>query len=158
VHEESDVDRQAFQGWLDRYVEAWRTYDPQQIGSLFSADAKYRYHPQDEPLNGRDEIVANWLENKDDPGTYDAKYEPAAIDGDTYVAKGGSRYFDAAGALDNEFLNVYFIKFNDAGEATEFTEYWIQNRDFRRRDRNDVIRQAAAGELQPSKDPAPAVA
>jgi hypothetical protein len=36
-------------------------------------------------------------------------------------------------------------RFNDAGECTEFTEYWIQNRDFRKRDREELIKQAAAG-------------
>ena len=156
MHEESDVDRQAFQGWLDRYVEAWKSYDPQQIGLLFSADAEYRYHPQDEPLKGRDEIVANWVENKDDPGTYDAKYEVAAIDGETHVANGWSRYFEE-GKLHDEYLNVYFIKFDGNGRATEFTEYWIQNRDFKRRDRDELIRQAAAGEVQPT-DATPAAA
>jgi hypothetical protein len=134
-----------FQGWLDRYVEAWKSYDPRQIGDLFSDDATYRYHPQDEPLLGRAGIVANWLENRDDPGTYDAKYEPLAIDGDIHVANGWSRYFDATGTLRDEYHNVYVCRFNDAGECTYFTEYWIQNRDFRKRDRDELIRQASAG-------------
>ncbi len=43
------MDRQSFQGWLDRYVEAWKSYDEQQIRALFSEDATYRFHPQDEP-------------------------------------------------------------------------------------------------------------
>jgi len=157
VHEESDVDRQAFQGWLDRYVEAWKSYDENAIGDLFSEDVEYRYHPQDEPVRGRAAVVKDWTENKDDEGQYDAKYEVAAIDGDTFVATGWSRYFED-GKLHDEYHNVYFIKFDGDGRATEFTEYWIQNRDFRRRDRNDLIRQAAAGEVQPSEDPSPAIA
>ena len=91
------MDRQAFQGWLDRYVDAWKSYDPLQIGDLFAENATYRYHPQDEPVTGRDAIVADWLDEKDEPGTYDAKYEPLAIDGDVHVAQGWSRYFDAEG-------------------------------------------------------------
>ncbi len=137
------MDRQGFQGWLDRYVEAWKTYDADQIGSLFSADAVYRYHPQDEPLNGRKAIVENWLENKDDPGTYDAKYAPLAIDGDTLVASGWSRYFEPDGTtVSDEYLNVYVCKFNDAGECTEFTEYWIQNRAMRRKALEEMKREA----------------
>ena len=38
--------RAQFQDWLDRYVAAWKSYDPQQIGDLFSEDVEYRYHPQ----------------------------------------------------------------------------------------------------------------
>ena len=32
------------QAWLDRYIAAWQTYDPDAIGDLFSEDAEYRYH------------------------------------------------------------------------------------------------------------------
>lgn len=158
MHEEIDVDRQAFQGWLDRYVEAWKSYDEQAIGDLFSENVEYRYHPQDDAIKGRDAVVKDWTDNKDDAGTYDAKYEPAAIDGETYVARGASQYFDDQGKLRDEYMNVYFIKFDGEGRATEFIEYWIQNRDFRRWDRNELIQQAAAGEVQPSEEPAPAIA
>lgn len=146
------MDHQQFQGWLDRYVEAWKTYDDHKIGSLFSTDAVYRYHPQDEPLRGRSAIVENWLENKDDPGTYDAKYAPLAIDGDTFVASGSSRYFEPDGTtMRDEYLNVYVCKFNDAGECTEFTEYWIQNRAMRRKALEEMKREAreTPGEGQP---------
>jgi hypothetical protein len=143
------MDRNGFQDWLDRYVEAWKSYDPQQIGALFAEDVQYRHHPQDEPVRGRTAVVNDWTEEKDDPGTYDAKYEPAAIDGDTYVARGHSDYFDDQGNLIDQFLNVYFVKFNDAGEATEFTEYWIQSREFRKRALDEMkaeaIEEATAG-------------
>jgi SnoaL-like protein len=144
--EESAVDKQAFQGWLDRYVEAWKSYDEKQIGDLFSEDAEYRYHPQDEPLRGRDAIVQNWLENKDDPGTYDAHYDATAIDGDVHVATGWSRYFDADGQTRDEYLNVYICRFDDAGRCREFTEYWIQNREMRRRALDEMMRKAVGSE------------
>jgi hypothetical protein len=144
------MDRNGFQDWLDRYVEAWKSYDPQQIGDLFSENAEYRYHPQDEPVRGRDAIVADWTESKDEPGTYDAKYEPAAIDGDTFVATGHSDYLDADGKMTDQYLNVYFIKFDEQGRATHFTEYWIQNRDFRKRALDEMkakaVEEAATGE------------
>jgi hypothetical protein len=44
------MDRESVQAWLDKYIEAWRTYDPAQIGDLFSEDALYFYSPfDDEP-------------------------------------------------------------------------------------------------------------
>jgi hypothetical protein len=131
LNEESTVDRQQFQTWLDRYVEAWKSYDERQIGDLFSEDAVYRYHPQDEPVMGREAIVSSWLDDKDEPGTFDAHYEPLAIDGDVHVARGTSRYFDAQGKLRDEYCNIYICSFDD-GRCTDFTEYWIQNRQFRR--------------------------
>jgi ketosteroid isomerase-like protein len=127
------MDRQGFKDWLDRYVDAWKTYDAGKIGALFSDDVQYRYHPQDEPVLGRDAVVRDWLENPDEKGTYDASYEVCAIDGDVHVATGWSRYLDGPGGEPrDEYNNVYVCRFNDAGECSEFTEYWIQNRRFRR--------------------------
>ncbi len=140
------MDRQQFQGWLDRYVEAWKSYDEDKIGDLFSEDAAYRYHPQDEPVKGRVAIVNNWLESKDDPGTYDAKYEVVAIDGDMHVANGWSRYFDADGKVRDEYLNVYLCRLDDAGRCTDFTEYWIQNREARKRALDEMMRKARESE------------
>jgi hypothetical protein len=49
------MDAPTLQRWLDEYVEAWRTYDSQKIGDLFSADAVYRFDPiEKDPLRGRD--------------------------------------------------------------------------------------------------------
>ena len=33
----------------------------------------------------------------------------------------------------DEYFNVYLCRFNDAGECTSFTEYWIQNNEMRKR-------------------------
>jgi ketosteroid isomerase-like protein len=124
------VERSAFQDWLDRYVAAWKSYDAEQIGDLFSENAEYRYHPQDDPVVGRDAIVASWLEDRDETGTYDASYEPLAIDGDIHVARGTSSYFDADGELSDQYANVYLCRFDGDGRCTSFTEYWIRARRF----------------------------
>lgn len=126
------LDRAGFAEWLDRYVGAWKSYDPEAIGDLFSRDVQYRYHPQDEPIKGRDAIVADWLDGRDTPGTYDAKYEPLAIGGETYVAKGRSRYFDGDGTLKDEYINIYVCQFDNEGRCRDFTEWWIRNREFAR--------------------------
>jgi len=128
------MERPAFAGWLDRYVIAWKSYDPQAIGDLFAADAEYRYHPKDEPVVGRDAIVESWLEDRDEPGRFDGEYEPLAIDGDVCIASGWSRYFDASGALDDEYWNVYVCRFDEQGRCRDFVEYWARSREFARRD------------------------
>ena len=48
----ADVDH-----WLEAYVEAWKSYDPDQIRALFTEGVQYRYHPYDEPVQGRDAVV-----------------------------------------------------------------------------------------------------
>jgi hypothetical protein len=124
------LDRAGFAEWLERYVGAWKSYDPEAIGDLFSKDAQYRYHPQDDPIKGRDAIVADWLDGKDAAGTYEAQYEPLAIDGDTYVAKGWTRYLDREGTLKDEYFNIYVCRFDDEGRCTDFIEWWIRGRKF----------------------------
>ncbi len=87
------------QGWLDRYVEAWHSYDPAAIGDLFAEDATYRYHAYDpEPVAGRDAIVADWLDGQDAPGSWEAHYEPFAVEGERAVAVGESRYLKPDGS------------------------------------------------------------
>ena len=63
------------QVWLDRYVAAWSSYDAAAIGDLFSEDAEYRYQPWADPIVGRDAIVADWLKDKDEPGSWTAHYD-----------------------------------------------------------------------------------
>lgn len=139
------MERTAFAEWLDAYVAAWKSYEPEAIGVLFAVDAEYRYHPKDEPVVGREAIVASWLEDRDEPGRFEGAYEPLAIDGDVHVASGWSRYFDAGGDLDDEYWNVYVCRFDGEGRCRDFVEYWIRSREFVRRDLG-----AAAGGVAPT--------
>jgi hypothetical protein len=121
------------QAWLDAYVEAWRTYDRDRIGALFADGAEYRYHPWDQPIVGRDAIVASWLapsdsaSSRDDPGTYDAHYAPVAVEDEVAVAAGTSTYFtDASQAVVAQvFHNIFVLQFDGAGRCRAFTEYFV---------------------------------
>jgi ketosteroid isomerase-like protein len=120
------------QRWLDDYVVAWKSYDEAAIGALFSEDASYRYHPWDDEadtVHGREAIVAAWLAERDDPGSWTAEYHPWAIDGDRAVAVGVSRYLDADGAVEREYHNVFLCRFDAEGRCREFTEVFIRRSD-----------------------------
>jgi ketosteroid isomerase-like protein len=124
------IDRAAVDGWLEDYVSAWKSYDRKAIAALFAEDVEYRYHPYDEPIRGREAVVAAWLGEgdypdaspPDDPGTYDASYRTIAIDGDVAVAVGTSTYTDPEAAYDN----CYVIRFDDDGRCREFTEWFMK--------------------------------
>jgi hypothetical protein len=119
------------QTWLDRYIEAWKSYDPAAIGDLFAQRATYRYHPWDAPIVGRDAIVRDWLApdgdaaGRDAPGTYDAHYEPYAVDGDRAVAVGHSDYFAPDGTVERRYHNVYLLAFDGDGRCTDLTEVYL---------------------------------
>jgi ketosteroid isomerase-like protein len=120
------VDRQSVTRWLEAYVQAWLTYDRAAIGALFSEDATYAWHPWDEPIRGRAAIVDAWVLDQDAPGTYDAHYVPVAVAGDSAVATGRSRYFDAKAKLEREYHNCFVMRFDERGQCTAFTEWFMQ--------------------------------
>jgi ketosteroid isomerase-like protein len=129
------LDETAVDRWLRAYVEAWKSYDSEQIGALFSDDVSYRYHPYDTPIRGRDAVVASWLGEgehadapaRDEPGTYDATYRAVAVDGDTVVATGTSTYSPTPGAPpDRAFDNCFVMRFDADGRCREFTEWYIE--------------------------------
>jgi hypothetical protein len=128
------MDRESAQAWLDRYVEAWQSYDPADIEALFSADVAYRYHPFDEPITGRAAVVASWLGDgssddatRDPTDTYEADYSPVAVDGDTVVATGSSRYRDRPdGPVVKTYDNCFVLRFDESGRCREFTEYYLR--------------------------------
>ena len=125
--------RDDVQGWLERYVAAWLAYDAPAIGELFTAEAEYRYHPWDEPLKGRDAIVADWLRpagdaaNRDRPGTVEARYSCYAADGDRAVAVGVTEYRDEPGGpVSRRYENVWLLELAADGRCRSFIEYCMQ--------------------------------
>jgi hypothetical protein len=113
--------REHVQRWLDGYVAAWRSYDADAIRALFAADVSYAYHPWDEPLRGPDAVAASWLEDRDEPGSWEAAYAPALIVGHAAIAKGESRYADG-----NVFSNLFELEFDDEGRCTRFVEWYLR--------------------------------
>ena len=123
------------QAWLDRYVRAWQTYDPDAIGELFSEEAEYRYAPWSEPVRGRHAIVGSWLapdgdaSERDEPGTYDARYAPWVVQGDRAIAVGTSDYLSGpAGRLERRYHNVFLLEFDPEGRCRSFTEWYALER------------------------------
>src|SRR5688500_14545696 len=90
------MDHKSLQTWLDKYVEAWRTYNPAQIGDLFSEDALYFYSPWDEdnPIRGREAIVAEWRKEPDQSGSWEAHYAPSSSKAKSPSRRGGLVIFD----------------------------------------------------------------
>lgn len=121
------LDRATVQAWLDAYVRAWKMYDKESIGNLFSEDATCFYSPYSEPVHGRDAIVASWLEQPDSPGTYDGHYEPIVIEGDRAVTNGRSRYFEQDGTtLKDEWDNIFVLSFDADGRCKEYREWYMR--------------------------------
>jgi ketosteroid isomerase-like protein len=121
------MDKPLFQAWLDRYLEAWRSYDPAAIGDLFSENVEYRYHPWDDPVRGREAVVRDWVDNRDAEGSWRANYTAHSVEGDLAVATGTSDYLtDDRSAVDRTYHNVFLCRFDADGRCSSFTEYFMQ--------------------------------
>ena len=129
--------REEVNRWLGRYIEAWKTYDRGKVEALFAEDISYRYHPYDDPIEGRDAVVESWLNagessdssSRDEPGTYDAFYRCVAADDDMAVAIGSSSYRDSPdGPVVRVYDNCFVMRFDDEGRCREFTEWFMQRK------------------------------
>jgi len=111
--------------FLDGYLDAWRTNDPDGIRALFAPDATYRGGAHDlEPAVGIDQIIARWDEERDEPGTWsysgavDLQTETAA------VIRGVTTYTE--GPKSGSYANVWLVRFDKHGLAGEFQDWWFQ--------------------------------
>lgn len=120
------VTPQAVEAWLRQYVEAWKSYDPQTIGDLFTEDARYFYGPYDAPLEGRAAIIASWLADRDKPGTYTGEYHLLMAEGNRVVTNGRSTYFGDDGKTPiREYDNIFVLEFDDRGRCRLFREWYM---------------------------------
>jgi uncharacterized protein (TIGR02246 family) len=116
------IDRDAVRRWIDGYLHAWTTNDPEDIAAVFTDDARYWTLPTRPPIEGRDAIVRDWLDpdRSDRPDDWTARLEVIAVDGDVAIVQGEVDYTSG-----DDFANLWVIKFAKDGRAAEFTEWWI---------------------------------
>jgi hypothetical protein len=112
------------QAWLDAYLAAWKSYEPDEIGALWSEDAIYHRNPSSKSARGRDAIVEFWMADAhlDVDARYEGDYRPILVDGNVAVSYGATRFFESDGTPADVYLNVWTMRFDDEGRCTEFHE------------------------------------
>jgi uncharacterized protein (TIGR02246 family) len=113
----NDVER-----WVDRYVQAWGSNDPEEIGDLFTEDARYYTAPHRDPWTGREAIVEGWLKRKDEPGAWGFRYEVLAVADDLAFVRGWTAYHTE----ESDYSNLWVINLEGDGRCSEFIEWWME--------------------------------
>jgi len=108
--------------WMDLYVDAWSTNDPELIAAMFTEDAVYDPQTADGELHGPAEIIAWWKEKDEDPENWDFEWLPVVETDEVAVVTGTTQYFDPAAV----FRNLFVIKFDEDGRCRDFTEWYIE--------------------------------
>ena len=112
--------------WVAGYVRAWESNDPAEIGRLFAADAVYYTAPFREPLRGRERIVADWLERKDEPGTWTFAFDVAAVGDELGIVHGKTEYAATGDNSAGTYSNLWEIRLDGEGRCVSFTEWWME--------------------------------
>lgn len=120
------MDLEAFGSWLERYFAAWISNDPDDVASLFAADAVYFYGPFRPPARGREEIVRAWVQGGV-PAELETRFEPIAVEGGRGVAHWNVTF---RGERDRriEVDGILMCTFDGRGRCTEHRE-WFDRRE-----------------------------
>lgn len=117
------MDESAFRAWVDRYVGAWNSNDPDEIAALFTEEARYLTEPYARPWTGHKEIVEQWLANKDEPGETKFVYDILAIVDDLGFVKGTTDYKTPP----RVYSNLWEVRLDADGRCKEFVEWWMKH-------------------------------
>ena len=106
--------------WMDAYRRAWESNDPAHIRALFSEEAVYYTEPFEPPAIGHNQIIEMWLGKKDAPGETTFTWKSLVQTEAVTVVQGETVYRDGP-----TYSNLWVIRFDESGKATEFTEWWM---------------------------------
>lgn len=104
--------------WIDAYLAAWESNDPEAIAALFTVDAVYRFEPW-EVWVGRERIVAGWLKHADKPGAARSHWWHIARDGELWIVEARTRYKNRK----RDYSNLWLVELDDEGRARGFSEW-----------------------------------
>jgi uncharacterized protein (TIGR02246 family) len=113
----------AVTGWVESYRRAWESNDPQDVGGLFTDDAAYFTEPYAKPWLGRDEIVAQWLQRRDEPGDTTFEWHPLIVTEDLAIIEATTVYREPA----RTYSNMWVLRLDHLGQARQFTEWWMKH-------------------------------
>lgn len=108
--------------WMDGYVKAWESNDPNAIADLFSEDAVYDPQTADGEWHGVEEIIERWTEIGDTPGNWDFQWITLVETDDLAIVVGNTEYTEPP----MSYRNLFVIRFDEFGLCEDFTEWYIQ--------------------------------
>jgi uncharacterized protein (TIGR02246 family) len=107
--------------WIDGYVKAWNSNDPNDIRDLFTEDAEYSTEPYKPSWRGSDAIVKGWLDHQDKPGETTFVWEPLQLTDDLAIITGTTTYPDLT------YSNLWIIRLAEDGRCQSFAEWWMEH-------------------------------
>jgi hypothetical protein len=116
------MERQDLDRWIDSYLGAWASNDPEEIAALFTEEAVYFTAPFRDPWRGREAIAEGWIDRKDVPGNWMFRHEIVAIADGLGFVRGWTTYREPP----TTYSNLWVIRLEEDGGCSEFTEWWME--------------------------------
>ena len=117
--------RDAVERWMQHYITAWTTNDPEDIRALFTEDAVYATSPQEpEPWKGREQSWNTGLPGATSPTTGRSSGKLLGVDGGRAFVQGLTSYRGNSRSYDN----LWVIQLTADGRASSFTEWYMQRK------------------------------
>ena len=111
----------ALERWVRQYLAAWASDDPDEIAALFTEDAEYHTGPFDEPWEGREKIVREWIARGDSDAQWEFDWSVVAFEDGVGVVQGHTVYTEP----DREYSNIWLVRLAGDGRAREYREWWV---------------------------------
>jgi len=113
----------AAEAWVARYRRAWETNEPVDIRAVFTDDATYAPNPYaDKVETGIDQIVENWIADRDEVGDWTFESKVLGTDGNLAFIQGLTDYRSSNRPL---YYNLWVVRLAEDGRASEFTEWYM---------------------------------
>lgn len=111
--------------WMEKYIAAWTTNEPDDIRALFTEDAVYATRPYDpDAWRGRDQIVEKWIASADEPEDWRFEWSVLGTDGDLAFVQGRTTYLNDRPSYEN----LWVIRLGPDGRASAFTEWFMERK------------------------------
>jgi ketosteroid isomerase-like protein len=108
--------------WVEGYLRAWESNEPDDIRALFTDDAQYLTAPFRPPWRGVDQIIEGWIDRRDEPGDATFTWSVLGETADRAFVQGRAEYRGR-----ETYSNLWVIDFAGDGRASSFTEWWMEN-------------------------------
>ncbi|MCR2783938.1 MULTISPECIES: nuclear transport factor 2 family protein [unclassified Microbacterium] len=103
--------------WLNGYITAWESKDPDDVRKIFTEDAEYFFQPDDpEAARGIDKIIEEWL----DPEPTKAEHNlDVLVENDQVGIISGHVTYPGH----SSYVNLWEVHFAPDGRAQKFVEW-----------------------------------
>lgn len=113
---DDSIHSQRLTEWIERYVHAWTTNDPEDIAALFGPTAEYHETPYETAWIGREDIVSGWRSRWSwQTGGWTFDWTIESMSPGRAVVTGVGHYRELG-----DFDNVWTLEFDEHGLCTRF--------------------------------------